>query len=206
MRVSEDRYTRDLRRIQLAKRLIEFNVRTAWICAWTGFTVGRVRNLYRSYNYERIKRWRGPSPSRSLNFLRSPLLHSEASAIAGLAYCLGVIPAEPIADPKRMFATLEAAERMVFVFDLYRRIVQGATMSMEQLILLVFVLAAQGDLELGRCEGCQGVLVVDRLGANRRRCPSCRKHGDLASDLIEASGAADPADDPANDDPQRSLF
>jgi hypothetical protein len=49
MRVSEDRYARDLRRIQLAHRLIRHEVRTYWICAFTQQTIDRVRNLLRSY-------------------------------------------------------------------------------------------------------------------------------------------------------------
>jgi len=49
MRVSEDRYTRDLRRIQLAHRLIRHEVRTYWNRAFTRFTDGRIRNLLRSY-------------------------------------------------------------------------------------------------------------------------------------------------------------
>jgi hypothetical protein len=206
MRVSEDRYSRDLKRIHIAKRLIELNVRTSWICAWTGFTVGRVRNLYRSYQPERIKRWRGPSPTRSMNFLRSPLLHSEASAIAGIAYRLKVIPDEPVAQPGRMFEALSAVERMVFVFDLYRRMVPHATLTMEQLILLVFLLAARKDLELGYCDRCRGVLVIDRAGTSRQRCPACRKLGENEPQIPVTHEPTAAEEEALAGNPQQSLF
>ena len=79
MRVSEDRYTRDLRRIQLAHRLIRHEVRTYWIRAFTRFTEGRIRNLLRSYGRasDGLHRYRG-SPPRLYTRLMVPKNHSEA--------------------------------------------------------------------------------------------------------------------------------
>ena len=70
MRISEDRYSRDLRRINLAQRLIRHEVRTQWICAWTGLSDDRVRNLFRSYDKSsgRVQRHSGPSPTRIASF------------------------------------------------------------------------------------------------------------------------------------------
>src|SRR5258708_20882065 len=103
MRVPEDRYTRDLRRINLAQRLIQHETRTQSICAWTGLSDERVRNLCRSYGggSMALQRHRGPSPTRLATFLRSPTLRSEASAIGGLACVLGVIPPRPVPDPRK---------------------------------------------------------------------------------------------------------
>ena len=86
MRVSEDRYSRDLRRIQLAHRLIRHEVRTYWIRAFTHFTAGRIRNLLRSYGLtaDGVQRHRG-SPPRLYTRFMAPAIHTEASGFAGLA-------------------------------------------------------------------------------------------------------------------------
>mgnify|MGYP000532382387 CR=1 FL=1 len=49
MRVSDDRYSRDRQRIDLALRFIHHEARTRTIRIWTGLTDDRIRKLYRSY-------------------------------------------------------------------------------------------------------------------------------------------------------------
>jgi len=205
MRISEDRYTRDLRRIHLAQRLIQHEVRTRWICIWTGLTGERVRNLYQSYatSLKLKQRRRGPSPTRTLSFVRSPLLLSEASALAGLAYRMGLIPSQPIQNPESVLAGLDLGERMCRTFELYQRLVSGATLTMEHFILLVFALAERTTLELGRCEVCQGALIVDRLGTVRRRCPPCRRGA--AEPPLEEDPGESGGDEPSGGH-QQSLF
>ena len=69
MRVSDDRYTRDRQRLDLALRLIRHEARTFTIRQWTGLSDDRIRKLYRSYvmNHEarRVLRHRGKSPRRT---------------------------------------------------------------------------------------------------------------------------------------------
>src|SRR6185437_12914702 len=94
MRVTEDRYVRDLRRLNLARRFLRYRVRTQSICEWTGLTDLRVRALYHSYDAsdDASQRHRGPSPTRVHTLLRSPVLRCESSAIAALGYMLRAIP------------------------------------------------------------------------------------------------------------------
>src|SRR6185312_3456690 len=108
MRVSEDRYSRDLRRIQLAHRLIQHEVRTYWVRAFTHFTEGRIRNLLRSYGLatEGVRRHRG-SPPRLYNRFMTPGNHSEASALAGLAFVWHLVPEEPVHNARRTLPGLE---------------------------------------------------------------------------------------------------
>ena len=49
MRILDNRYSRDLRRHDLALRMIRHELRTATIIAWTGLSETRIRGLYRSY-------------------------------------------------------------------------------------------------------------------------------------------------------------
>ena len=68
MRISDDRYSRDRLRFDLALRLIGHEARTHTIRAWTGLTEDRVRKLYRTYIAEHpgetVARRRGKSPQR----------------------------------------------------------------------------------------------------------------------------------------------
>ena len=52
MRISDDRYSRDRLRLDLALRFIHHEARTHTIRAWTGLTDDRIRKLYRTYLHE----------------------------------------------------------------------------------------------------------------------------------------------------------
>jgi hypothetical protein len=177
MRVSEDRYARDLRRINLARRFIFHEVRTQSICEWTGLSDKRVRNLCRSYGTGGgpVKRHRGPSPSRLATFLRSPTLCSEASAIAGVARVVGVIPPHPVPNARKTLPGVDLGERLCHVFEIFRWLVPVSQLSMDQFILLALSLAQGDELEVGHCDHCRAALLHDLLGGSVRRCLWCSK-------------------------------
>ena len=49
MRISDDRYSRERQRFEVALRFIRYEARTHTIRAWTGLSDDRIRKLYRSY-------------------------------------------------------------------------------------------------------------------------------------------------------------
>ena len=177
MRISEDRYTRDVRRLDLAQRLIRHEVRTRWICAWTGLSDDRVRNLFRSYHKAsgEVTRHRGPSPTRLQAFLRSPTLRAEASAIGGLAYVLGVVPAPVARSARREPPALEAGERLCAAFELYRQIVRQSSFTMDQFFALVEALSDAEELHIAHCRSCHGALLTDRAATRRMLCLACQE-------------------------------
>lgn len=189
MRVSEDRYARDIRRINLARRLIFHEVRTQWICAWTGLSDERVRNLCRSYGTGSgaVKRHRGPSPSRLATFLRSPTLCSEASAIAGVARVVGVIPPHPVPNARKTLPGVDLGERLCHVYEMFRWFVPISQLSMDQFILLALSLAQGDELKVGRCDECGAAMLLDLLSTNPRRCPWCRRLSPAAGKLPEGT-------------------
>ena len=96
MRISDDRYTRDRQRLDLALRLIRHEARTFTIRQWTGLSDDRIRKLYRSYlcggDAAPVSRHRGKSPRQPAFFFRNPELHFQATQLASifldhLAYC-----------------------------------------------------------------------------------------------------------------------
>ena len=176
MRVSEDRYTRDLRRIQLAHRLIRHEVRTYWIRAFTRFTEGRIRNLLRSYGLaaDGVHRYRG-SPPRLYSRLVVPKNHSEASALAGIALNWHLVPAEPVPNAWRTLPSLEFGETLCDAFELFRLMIPGGTLNLDRYILLVMALAER-QLTVGHCSHCRALILLDPLGAKRRICVHCEKY------------------------------
>lgn len=176
MRVSEDRYTRDLRRLELAQRLIRHEVRTYWIRAFTHLTEGRIRNLLRSYGLaaDGLHRYRG-SPPRLYTKFMTPAKHSEASALAGLAFIWHLVPEEPVRNAWRVLPSLDFGEGLCEAFELFRLMIPGATLNLDRFILLVMALAER-HLTVGHCSHCRALILLDPLGVKRRSCVSCEKY------------------------------
>ena len=171
MRVSEDRYSRDLRRLELAHRLIGHEVRTQWICAMTGLTDERVRNLLHSYGLGSVQRHRGSPPTCCTVFFRMAN-HPEASALGALARLWNLVPATPIRDARKTLPGLEWGEGLCEAFEFYHAVVPRGVLSVNQFILLVFALA-EGRLVVAHCAQCQASILIDPLAAQRLRCRMC---------------------------------
>ena len=103
MRITDDRYTRDRLRLDLALRLIRHEARTRTIRSWTGLTDDRIRKLYRSYVADAgrrdVRRHRGKSPRQSAFFMRNAGIRREAAGLATLLCILGLLKREGSAVP-----------------------------------------------------------------------------------------------------------
>lgn len=214
MRISEDRYARDLRRLNLAQRLLQYEVRTQWICALTGFSDVRVRHLFHAYHRSQghVRRHRRPAPTRVAAFVRSPRLRAEASAIGGIARVLEVVPLPLTAGGRLDRFGVEGAERLCRVFEVYRRVAPESRFTMDQLIRLVIALTERQEFELGHCRNCHGALLLDRLGDGRRVCPACREDSLIRRTEVpefenrEESGSAVSLSEGSLESRQQSLF
>ena len=95
MRISDDRYSRDRLRLDLALRFIHHEARTHTIRAWTGLTDDRIRKLYRTYLCEAggggVARHRGKSPRQAAFFTRSLRMRREAAVFASVSSLFGLI-------------------------------------------------------------------------------------------------------------------
>lgn len=216
MRILDNRYSRDLRRHDLALRMIRHELRTATIIAWTGLSETRIRGLYRSYIPEgglAALRHRGPPPTSVQLLLRSRELNAEAAGLAGLCVVIEVLPAKPLADPGRSLPSLAAGERLCYAFELYQQLVPRPQITLEQLVLLVGALARQVEVKLVHCDSCDGAMLETLLRKPTRVCAPCAQRGAgafqdpdgvqrrPADGDSEQGSAADPLDGP-----QRRLF
>jgi hypothetical protein len=176
MRILDHRYSRDLRRHDLALRLIRHELRTATIVVWTGLSRTRIRKLYHSYIPEGVLaglRHRGPPPTSVQVLLRSQSLNAEAAGLAGLCFAIGVLPAKPLEDAARELPSLTTGERLCYAFELYQQLVPKPQITLEQLVLLVTALARGQQAALVHCTSCDGLMLVTLLHRHRRVCSHC---------------------------------
>ena len=212
MKVSSDRYSRDLRSLELARRMLLHEARTNTICAWTGLTRGRVRNLARNYEPGAIRlevqRHRGPPPTRLSALVGNRHMRSEAAAVAGLCQVLQVLPEARLPRARITLPGLLRGERLLDAFELFRAVIPRPHITLEQLILVVVTLAEGEAWSIDRCSLCRATILVDQLATARRRlCAYCKAgEGPSAEDLLSDLEA--PANDPATagNSSQQRLF
>lgn len=200
MRASEERFTRDMRRLTLAIRLIRLDARTRTVAEWSGLTIHRVRTLYRSpladIEQPSVTRPRGPAPYNIGCLTGSANLRSEVGAAAVLCRALGVyVPGERV-TPNRVIS-LARGERLCLAYEVYSSVVPAPKLSIEHLALLVRELVSGERVTLGACVACDGAIVIDRLRADRPVCAVCGgvavEEGARAADVCESGPASHPA-------------
>jgi hypothetical protein len=183
MRISDDRYSRDRQRLDIALRFIENEARTHTIRQWTGLTDDRIRKLYRSYLCEagarQVRRHRGKSPHQAAHFLRTLRMRQESALLASICSMLGVLPvigAPPLAP--RLIPGIRRGSLLCHAFEVYRSLVSEPQISFEHAVFLVDSLARCEELAVGLCCGCRALVVVDRLSLREPRCHSCHGNRD----------------------------
>src|SRR6202008_2175354 len=105
MRISDDRYSRERLRMELALRFLRHEARTQTIRAWTGLSDDRIRKLYRSYLSQaprQLPRHRGKSPHQVAYFTRSQQLQLESAVLASMLSLLRGIPPPAAGAPGRL--------------------------------------------------------------------------------------------------------
>jgi hypothetical protein len=179
MRISDDRYSRDRQRYDLALRFIQHEARTRTIRTWTGLTDDRIRKLYRSYVADAgespLVRHRGKSPQQSGFFVRTPQMRQESAVLASVCYLLGVIPVAHVSDAQRQLPGMNRGEALCEAFETYLQLVPSARISFEHAVFLVTALARGDELRAGPCADCTGLVVLDRYTPAMRRCLACEQ-------------------------------
>jgi hypothetical protein len=178
MRVSDDRYTRDRQRLDLALRLIRHEARTFTIRQWTGLSDDRIRKLYRSYvaaqGSRSVRRHRGKSPRQIAFFFRSPDHHFHAAQLSSLYLLYGLLCGNFIGVESRYrVGSLESGALICEAYEAYLALHAPARISFEHAWFLLLALARHDELALSRCESCGGVKLFDLLARRRAPCVNC---------------------------------
>ena len=186
----EDRIGRELRRHQVALRMISHRARRRTICAFTGLTREKIKTLRKEWNVRSPGRRRGPSPTSLSAFFHSPASRSEASVIALFCSVHDVIPAVKIKDAAKYYPTLERAERLCDVYEAYRTYFPESEVEFELIVLLALGLAESNQLEVASCETCAGTVVIDLTSLKHRSCSHCAGDAKTSARGVQGSGRA----------------
>jgi len=178
MRVSDDRYTRDRQRLDLALRLIRHEARTFTIRQWTGLSDDRIRKLYRSYvmndDAERVLRHRGKSPRQAAFFFRNAELNFQAAQLASLFVVYGLLHgSERGVESRYRLGSLESGTLLCQAYESYLAFHAPVTISFEHAWFLLMALARRDELGVASCAACGGVLLRDLLSKRRLACANC---------------------------------
>jgi hypothetical protein len=178
MRVSDDRYTRDRQKFDLALRLIRHEARTYTIRQWTGLSDDRIRKLYRSYVLNSdvcdVTRHRGKSPRQAAFFFRNPELNFHAAQLASLFLMYGLMGTGARGvEPRYHVGSLESGALLCRAYEAYQEMHTPASISFEHAWFLLLALARRDEVGIARCAICGGVRVRDLLARRRLTCGNC---------------------------------
>jgi hypothetical protein len=177
LRLTNQRYSRDLRPLQLALRMLKFEARTGTIRRWTGLTETRIRALGKS-DYAVSAgappvRHRGPAPYRIESILADARLRADANAVAAIASLLtpiAVTSNESLNEEK-----LAMGESLCCLYETYSAIVPLRRLSFEQVVLILESIAKGECVTTVRCSSCEALLIQDALRVAVRTCRQCAK-------------------------------
>ena len=178
MRVSDDRYTRDRQKFDLAVRLIRHEARTYTIRQWTGLSDDRIRKLYRSYvmsgEAQSVTRHRGRSPRQAAFFFRNPETNFHAAQLASLFLMYGLVGrGERGLEPRYHLGSLDSGALLCRAYEAYREMHKPASISFEHAWFLLLALARRDEVGLARCMNCGALRVRDLLARRKLTCGNC---------------------------------
>jgi len=178
MRVSDDRYTKDRQRLDLALRLIRHEARTFTIRQWTGLSDDRIRKLYRSYvmdlDAQRVSRHRGKSPRQAAFFFRNAELNFHSTQLASLYVMYGLLSgSDSRLEPHFRVGSLESGTLLCQAYEAYLELHAPASISFEHGWFLLMALARRDEVAISRCSVCGGVRLRDLLAKHRLVCCTC---------------------------------
>jgi Flagellar transcriptional activator (FlhC) len=180
MRVSDDRYTRDREKFDLAVRLIHHEARTFTIRQWTGLSDDRIRKLYRSYCLEygahRVLRHRGKSPRQAAFFFRNPEVTFQAAQLASLYLIYGLVGAVggKLQSHYRV-GSLESGVLLCRTYEAYLELHTPVSISFEHSWFLLLALARRDEVGITRCAACGGLRLLDLQARHQQACGICHQ-------------------------------
>jgi hypothetical protein len=178
MRVSDDRYTRDRQRLDLALRLIHHEARTFTIRQFTGLSDDRIRKLYRSYvlhdGARGVLRHRGKSPRQAAFFFKHPEVTFHAAQLASLFLIYGLVGAASGAlESRYRVGSLESGTLLCQAYETYLELHSPVNISFEHAWFLLLALARRDEVSVTRCEDCGGLRLCDLLARRKQVCGNC---------------------------------
>lgn len=184
-RVTRDPVDRELRRRQLAQRLVAHGARTRTISLLTGLSRHQLATLRQRWCVDQDIRHRGPAPTSFAAFRSTLRVREEAAALAVLWKCARRSAGNSRSHKK--LTALELGERLCEAFEIYCACLQKREFEFEHLALLARGLEEGDAIVLANCGTCEAVILLDLFETRRHRCFHCQGLADAgASDEIGA--------------------
>lgn len=142
MRESKNRHVQDLRRLNLARQLIEHPVRSGSIYAITGLTPSQVPKLVHPCRKPSVRRCRRELAPTSCQMVFHQARARDAYARAGLSTLFGFVLETPVHGPRQPLPGVGLNERLCEVSDPFGLLIGKPASRVEQFLLLVISLAA----------------------------------------------------------------
>lgn len=182
--VSRESLDRELRRRQLAKRLVTHHARTQTIIRLTGLSRHQLATLRERWRITADMRHRGPPPNSFSAFFSNQRMRDESAALAVFWRVLGRI--ESVESSEQM-TMVELGERACDVIEAFVACFPMTALELEHVTLLARGLEEGGAIALATCANCEALILADLLGTRRRLCSHCQR-SEAAGDASEASG------------------
>lgn len=183
MRITDDRYTRDRLRLDLALRLIRHEARTCTIRDWTGLSDDRIRKLYKSYveyaGDTRVRRHRGKPPRQASYFLRNAELRLQSASLASFMCQLGLL--RELDDGVRGgIEQLRWAEGFCRAYEAFLHEHPRPQIGFEHACFLRRALERQRELCIDDCASCGALVVVSAFASRPANCALCSDSAAIA--------------------------
>jgi hypothetical protein len=174
VRISDERYRRDLRRLRLAWRMVLLGARTPTIMRWTSLSKYNIRKLRNDYAEDSAPRegLKGKTPFRVEFFCKSAALRGETPMLAGFLRHFDVLPAEGEARVNEL-PDLSRGERLCSAYEQFRLACPHTEITFERAVTLLIELARGELIRLANCSTCGELVVHDCLSARRPLCAYC---------------------------------
>jgi hypothetical protein len=183
--VSRESLDRELRRRQLAKRLVIHHARTQTIFRLTGLSRHQLATLRERWRITADMRHRGPSPNSFSGFFSNQRARDESAALAVFWRILGGVEAD---ESSEQITMVEMGERICDVIEAFVACFPATALELEHVTLLARGIEEGDAIRLATCANCEALILADLLGTRRRLCSHCQR-SEAAGNLPEAGGA-----------------
>lgn len=192
MRLTDDRYSRDLKSLRLAWRMVLLGARTPTISRWTSFSTFRIRRLRNAYAGESLPLGplKGLSPSQARFFSESVSRRCETMVLAGLFRCCGVLPPPGIEPAGPALSTVARGEALCNAFEGFRRICHESKITFDHAVLLLEELVRGVEIRIASCHKCHGLVVHDCLSPPKAYLRSVRIRDASGARLLRVCGSS----------------
>ncbi|MBB6095635.1 hypothetical protein HNQ60_004526 [Povalibacter uvarum] len=161
---------RELRQSQLIYRLLCHEARTQTIRRFLSLSAHQITRYRHRWGFKEQDRSRGPSPNSFAPFFRSTRMRVEGGHLALICKTHELWSKD--VGP-RVFYTLDRAEQLCDALDAHRATFSQATLTFDQLVLLVRGLCASVSIRLGSCKSCGRPVLIDPLEPGKPGCNTC---------------------------------